>query len=205
MNDHAELIDKFIASFEAVADELFADQILDPVAWQLAPGPENAYGRKEWRPLAQRTDASELDPLYAKLPARFPPLYEQLVLSYRWADVDLQSFTLLANPPGNGLSGLLQRIMSDKGLWETLIPNGYIPFAKGTDIDYDPVCFDIKSRKNRDYRIVKIDHEEILCNYRIKVVSELALSFRALVLQTIERAAESANLDDRSSGFRLRN
>jgi len=32
MNDHAELIDKFIASFAAVADELFADQILHPVA-----------------------------------------------------------------------------------------------------------------------------------------------------------------------------
>ena len=56
-------------------------------------------------------------------------------------------------------------------------------------MDYDPVCFEIKSRRNRDYRIVKIDHEEILCNYRIKVVSEIAPSFRALVLQTIERAA----------------
>jgi hypothetical protein len=36
---------------------------------------------------------------------------------------------------------------------------------------------------------VKIDHEEILCNNRIKVVGELAPSFRALVLQTIERGA----------------
>ena len=78
--------------------------------------------------------------------------------------------------------------MKAKGLWETLIPNGYIQFGKGSDMDYDPVCFDISSRKNRDYRIVKIDHEEILCNYRIKVVSEIAPSFRALVLQTIERA-----------------
>jgi hypothetical protein len=56
-------------------------------------------------------------------------------------------------------------------------------------MDYDPVCFDIKSRKNRDYRIVKIDHEEILSNHRIKVVSEIAATFRALVLQTIGRAS----------------
>jgi len=68
------------------------------------------------------------------------------------------------------------------------LQNGYIPFGKGAYCDYDPVCFAVKSRKNRDYRIVKIDHEEILCNYRIKVVSRLAPSFRALVLQTIERA-----------------
>jgi len=79
--------------------------------------------------------------------------------------------------------------MKDKGLWETLIPNGYLQFGKGPDMDYDPVCFDISSRKNRDYRIVKIDHEDILCNSRIKVVAEIAPSFRALVLQTIERAA----------------
>jgi hypothetical protein len=118
-----------------------------------------------------QTDLTALDPVYAKLPARFPPLYERLVLSYRWADVDLQRFTLPANPPGDELSGLPQKIMKAKGLWETLIPNGYRQFGKGSDMDYDPVCFDISSRKSRDYRIVKIDHGEILCNYRIKVVS----------------------------------
>ncbi len=56
-------------------------------------------------------------------------------------------------------------------------------------MDYDPVCFDMNSRKkNREMRVVKIDHEEILCNYRVKVVAELAPSFEALVLQTIEAA-----------------
>lgn len=56
-------------------------------------------------------------------------------------------------------------------------------------MDYDPVCFDVKTRnKNGDCRIVKIDHEEILCNNRIKVIAELAPSFYQLVLQTIERA-----------------
>jgi len=48
------------------------------------------------------------------------------------------------------------------------------------------VCFAIKIAE--ESRIVKIDHEEILCNYRIKVVSRRAPSFRALVLQTIGRA-----------------
>ena len=139
--------------------------------------------------MSVETDPSALEPLCAKRPARPPSLYEHLVLSYRWADVDLETFTLLANPPSEGLSGLLQRIIRDKGLGETLIPNGYIQFGKDTDMDYDPVCFDISSRKNHDYRIVKIDHEEILCSYRIKVVSEIAPSFRALVLEKIERAA----------------
>jgi hypothetical protein len=70
----------------------------------------------------------------------------------------------------------------------SLIRNGFIPFGKGPDVDYDPVCFDLTSRKkNADYGIVKIDHEEILCNERIQVVGKLAPSFEELVVPTIER------------------
>ena len=77
----------------------------------------------------------------------------------------------------------------DKFLWECLLGGGYVRFGMGTDMDYDPVCFDISSRKkNRDCRIVKMDHEEILCNKRLKVVAELAPSFEDLVLSVINRA-----------------
>jgi hypothetical protein len=111
------------------------------------------------------------------------------VLSYRWADVDLQSYTLLANPQGTDLLRLFSQISRDPGLWAALIPAGYIRFGRGPDMDYDPVCFDIKSRrKNGDCRVVKIDHEEILCNNRVKVVSELAPGFEELVQKTIQSA-----------------
>ena len=183
------LLEQFVATFEKF-DDMCTVQELDPVARQLKVGEPDEYGFIKWRPAKMSTDRKLLDPLYAKLPARFPPLYEQLVLSYRWAEVDLGSFRLLANPPGTGLSGLLAEIERDQGLTESLIPAGYIKFGKGPDTDYDPVCFDIKSRtKSEDYRIVKIDHEEILCNYRVKVVADLAPSFRHLMIQTIERAS----------------
>jgi len=116
-------------------------------------------------------------------------LFERLVLSYRWTEVDLQTYRLLGNPPGLDLSGLLEGISGDPGLWEALLPAGYIQFGRGPDLDYDPVCFEMKSQsKGRDCRIVKIDHEEILCNYRVKVVTELAPSFRSLVEKTIALA-----------------
>jgi len=38
MNDHNELVEKFIASFAVVAETLDADEILDPIAWQVAKG-----------------------------------------------------------------------------------------------------------------------------------------------------------------------
>jgi hypothetical protein len=49
-------------------------------------------------------------------------------------------------------------------------------------MDYDPVCFDLRRRESGgDCRIVKIDHEEILCNYRVVEVIEIAPTFRRLV------------------------
>ncbi len=184
-----ELIAQFIACFEKFDEMMSTSPERDPHAWELRTGEPDEKGWINWRPARISTDPTALDGLSAKRPARFPPLYEQLVISYRWAEVDLQSFTLLANPPSVDLSGLLAEVEKDEGLTESLIPAGYIKFGKGPDMDYDPVCFDIKSRtKHKDYRVVKIDHEEILCNRRVKVVAELAPSFEQLVRQTIERA-----------------
>ena len=186
-----DLVEQFVASF-AKLDDLSSSRELDSIAWELRIDEPDQHGRIEWRPSRTSSDPELLDPVYAKIPARFPPLYEKLVLSYRWAQVYLPSFSLLANPPGPDLNGLLQEITKDKGLWNSLAPAGYIQFGRGPDMDYDPVCFEIKSRtKRRDYRVVKIDHEEILCNWRVKVVAEVAPSFEQLVLQTIESANAS--------------
>ena len=183
----ADLIEQFIASFERLG-EMRASQEIDAVAWELRIEEPDEFGSAAWRAAKTTTDPALLEPIYAKLPARFPPLYERLVLSYRWDTVDLDSYRLLANPPGPDLSPLFAEITRDKGLTESLLPAGYIQFGQGPDYDYDPVCFDIKSRtKSKDYRIVKIDHEEILCNYRVKVVAEIAPSFENLVQQTIAR------------------
>jgi hypothetical protein len=185
------LVERFVASFGNL-DEMAANEALDLIAWQLAIGDCDQCGRKRWRPIKVNTEVSALEPIYSKLPARFPRLFERLVLSYRWAEVDLQSYRLLANPPGPGLGGLLHEISQDSTLWKCLLKAGYIQFGKGPDVDYDPVCFDISSRtKNGDYKIVKIDHEEILCNDRVKVVAELAASFEQLMLRTIDEASHT--------------
>lgn len=183
------LIERFVSVFERY-DEMIAARELDPIAWSLAQGEPDTLGFLHWRPARNCCSRSCLEEIYARLPGRFPPLFERLVLSYRWAEVDLGRYRLLANPPGTNLHGLLQQ-MSDRGLWDALIPAGFVQFAKGPDLNYDPVCFDMKSRNKRgDCRIVRIDHEEILCNYRVKVVAGLASSFEQLVLDTINGATQ---------------
>jgi hypothetical protein len=180
-----DLVERYVACFSKF-DDLAGFANTDPIASQLATGEVGTYGEGYWRPRRVETQPTELEPIYAQLPARFPPLFERLVLSYRWAEVELGSYTLLANPPGDTLDGLLAR---DINLTESLIPAGFMQFAKGPGGDYDPVCFNLRARKkNREFSIVKIDHEEILCNYRVKVVAELAPSFEQLVRDTIDRA-----------------
>lgn len=191
MKNSGALLEEFVGAFGKFY-ELAEYVEVQPLVAELAVGPPDEAGHTRWQPAKIATDRCCLDPLYARLPAPFPPLYEKLVLSYRWAEVDLGTFALLANPPGLDLTRLFGEVSKDPGLWQALIPAGYIQFAKGPDIDYDPVCFDTgHQRKNRDCPIVKIDHEEILCNNRIKVVGELAPSFEELVRDTIVRAKKA--------------
>jgi hypothetical protein len=127
-----------------------------------------------------------------RLPVRLPPLFELLLLSYRWAEVDISLCTLIANPPGPDLSGFLKKISGEQVLWRGLTTAGYTQFGRAAGGNYDPVCFDWRSRKKtRDCKIVRIDHEEILCNDRVRVLCEIAPSFEELILKTIAEAEKS--------------
>lgn len=182
------LLSRYVASFEKLG-EMSGFPGIDPFARELATTEPAESGRVAWRPRREEPQPALLEPLYARLPARFPPLFERLLLTFRWAEVDLQTYRLMANPPGSDLEGFFRQISGDPGLWEGLLPAGYLRFGKGSGVDYDPVCFDVSSqRKSREMRVVKIDHEEILCNYKVKVVAELAPSFEALVQSTIDLA-----------------
>jgi hypothetical protein len=137
------LVEEFVASF-ARLDGMETNKFENPVSLELAVEEANEFGERHWSPARVTTDPSLLEPVYAKLPAKFPKLFERLVLSYRWAEVELGPFRLIANPPGPDLSGLFRGMSKDSGLWESLIRAGYIQFGKGPDINYVPVCFDSK-------------------------------------------------------------
>lgn len=147
------------------------------------------YGREPWQVFPVTTGPTALDSLHAALPGPPPPLYQRLVLSYRWPQLDIGICTLLANPAGPDLSGLLAQMQGDQGLWDELAPGGYVPFARAPGGNYDPVCFGTRHRdRSGDCRVVRIDHEQILCNRRVRVVDDPAPSFRALVEATLQRA-----------------
>ena len=111
------LVERFVASFQKLDD----------------------FGPGRSRPMKAETERSSLERIYSELPGRFPSLFERLVLSYRWPEVDLGAYRLMANPPGTGLDGLLHEMSKDPILWNCLLEAGYLQFGKGLDVDYDPV------------------------------------------------------------------
>ena len=142
----------------------------------------------------EATAHAALDNVYSTMPSKFPPLYERLVLTHRWYRSELDvfdifdgwsnpvTFDILGNPPGGGLEGLQKELLRDPGLSETCLPNGFIQFGIGPDAHYDPICFDTSRKSGKyDCPIVQLDHEEILCKYKIRIIQTLAPSFESFV------------------------
>lgn len=140
----------------------------------------------KWRPIYFETNASLLAPLYTRIGGHFPELYETLVLSYRWLEVDLDVIRLFANPSGPDCSGLADEIFGDAIIADVLIPAGYVPFAR-SPVNYDPICFHLAAMipETRDCPIIQFEHESILCHSRMGEQRELWPSFRDLVTEVI--------------------
>jgi hypothetical protein len=180
-----QLLTEFVDSFAKLDDMIVWN--LDDAAPELQAGRIGNHDR--WRPNRKQTDPEMLIPLYHRLRCRFPPLYERLVLSYRWLNVELELLELFGNPPEEGFNLLADQIFRDPIFVDVLIPQGFIPFGRAAGDNYDPICFDTKRPTiHDDYPIVRFEHESILCNGRIGDVEVIAPSFRSVVDEVIALA-----------------
>lgn len=186
LNDEI-LLRQFVAVF-AKLDEWIEPDNNTTAGSQVLAADASVWSDSKPKPVEFQTSSLALNELYEMVPLRFPPLFEKLLLLYRWPEVDLGLYRLASNLPGEDFNGFFHAISGDEYLWDALIPAGYLPFGKGPDIDYDPVCFDYGPKSPKRGRVVKIDHEEILCHNRIKIVTELAPDFRQLLLKTLKLA-----------------
>jgi len=153
-----------------------------PVTTEFDGGTDPQYSDQRWKPALIATYVSALKGLYARIPGPLPPLYEQLVLTYRWLEVYLDDhLRLLGNPPGPDLLGLTQNITADPAFVNVLFPLGLVPFGKAGE-SYDPVCFDLAKRAgDGDCRIVRVEHESVLCDDRVGEHWVISDPFRSLI------------------------
>lgn len=132
-------------------------------------------------PIRRCSDSSRLTVLEEKLAKRLPQSFEVLLSNYEFPLFDVVGISLFGWDSDS--NAYIEEATAKKGsLSEVLLPKGYVQIGRPDTGSFDAVCFDLNQKsQNREYRIVEIDHEEILCNWRVRVSRELWSSFVKLM------------------------
>ena len=129
-----------------------------------------------------------VEDLEAKLTKRFPVSFRSLITRYAFQPFEAGGISFFANTGGDSDEELVVAMFKDRFITEVTMKAGYLQFARPEDGSYDPICFDA-SRKvsNREFPIVRLDHEEILCRDRIAVSEGIADSFYRFAADLVRR------------------
>lgn len=125
--------------------------------------------------------ADWIDDFEIKLPKRLPVSFHSLITRYSFNTFEYNGLSFFAN---NGSDKDLSiAIFKDRFISKATLQNGFIQFARPESGSYDPICFNTNiSRKRREFPIVRIDHESILCRNKIQVVQLISDSFLKFAL-----------------------
>lgn len=134
-------------------------------------------------------EAPWIDVFESQLPRRLPSSFRSLVTRYAFVSFDVDGLTLFGNTGLDLEDDLTVASSRDLVIARATLKNGYIQFARPATGSYDPICFDAnKAATNREFEIVRLDHEQILCHDRIKVIEKVADSFFKFVVDVARRA-----------------
>jgi hypothetical protein len=164
----------------------------DDVPSFLRIGAPDEAGYYHWK-IRQHDGSAWIDPLMETLPERFPPSYYSLVSRYAFAVIEMSSIRLFANTGQDSQRELSSRLVRDAHLSPFLLQHGFVQIGTDEMIAYDPVCFDT-NRGRREYPLVHIDHESILCDSRIRIMKEIAPSFVTFVKNAMEAMRDIPHL-----------
>ena len=129
-----------------------------------------------------------IETLEARLPKRFPVSFRSLLMRYAFPSFDAGGLSFFSNTGIASNEELSVAIFNDRNIAAATLNAGYIQFARSETQNYDPVCFDARrARSNREFPLVRLDHEEILCRERILVTAKLADSFYLFVADFVSR------------------
>jgi len=124
------------------------------------------------------SDAPWIPELESRLPKRLPASFRSLVTRYAFPPLQVGELSLFGNMGTDDVDEMSNAIFKDRIIAEGTMRAGYIQFARPATGNYDPICFDARRPvTNREFPIVRIDHEELLCNDRIRVSETFAKSF----------------------------
>lgn len=143
-----------------------------------------------WKIMAS-TSNSWVVQLEEKLPRRYPGPFHSLISDYRFCEFEVGPILFFANTGEDVWYELSKRVFADKHMSPFLLQKGYLQFGQAAGGHYDPICFAPRGLKDkRESRIVRLDHEEILINNRIKIRDEVATSVEDFMERAISAEFE---------------
>jgi hypothetical protein len=134
------------------------------------------------------SDAPWITELEQKLPRRLPASFRSLVTRYAFPPLQVGELSLFGNQGTVDVEEMSIAIFQDPIIAAGTLRAGYIQFARPATGSYDPICFDARhTASNREFPIVRLDHEELLCHDRIHVSGKLAASFYRFASNIVAR------------------
>jgi hypothetical protein len=161
-------VDAFVAAVNSSPREILFENEVPPecvtsitdddVKWKIVPS----------------SGAPWLPEFEASLPFRLPRSFRSLIAGYLFPAFEaapLYLYSVGVSVPESTGEELRLAIFADKFMSHFLLARGLLPFAKPEDWSYDPVCFDFRnSNRKSEPPVVRVDHEEILCNERLRII-----------------------------------
>ncbi len=139
-------------------------------------------------PIRAEDNMARLSALQEKLPKRLPPSFEYFLSRYSFPTFDVFGITLFDWDSGSN-KYIAEASAYQGSLSELLIPAGFVQIGRPDTGDFDAVCFDLNGHdQGREYRLVQVDHEDILCNWKVRMTAELWPSFIDFVESTLSSA-----------------
>lgn len=130
-----------------------------------------------------------VEALEGKLPRRFPVSFRSLLTRYAFSTFEAGGLSFFANTGGDSREELGAAMFDDRIIADATLGAGYVQFARPEGGGYDPICFDARrAAGNREFPMVRLDHEETLCRGRIRVAERVADSFYRFAAGLVGRA-----------------
>lgn len=177
------LVDEFVRKINAGLRERL-QEVDAPAA--IRRGKPDRYGGYDWQ-IVEADGLAWLKDAMESLPQHLPRSYLSLITRYAFPGFQCGEVFLFANT-GSGTTFEFKDMLSrDKHMSPFLLQNGFIHVGSPVEYNYDPICFDTnQKRQNREYPLVHINHEGVLCHSRIMVRKCVASSFCAFVRDFVE-------------------
>jgi hypothetical protein len=149
-------------------------------------------------PILEEDNASRFHSFEEKLSKRLPQSFGSLLSRYSFPNFDVLGISFFGWESDS--NQYIEEALAPKGsLSELLIPAGYVQIGRPDTGDFDAICFDLNQQaQNREYRIVQVDHEDILCDWKVCVSADLWPSFIKFVDSALASVNPQVYYEDRS-------